>query len=269
MTQLPNDLMRIILGEVKVKDLVGDDILDRYVINHCPNVDHNRLFQWLSRKNRSYSVILLLISRPENVYFYHPDILQTAFKSSVHSKKLCVAKILCRYCPLFVTDNRKKLFHIVFTEMIKDKRAINLERMMSLLSILGHQPCYLSKHLIWRTFNHKLSQLLCNTLDRYGLLDTIIQNINQSFDEQERQELISTMIIYNNHVPLGKIIKHKDADLTVNDLVWASLVSCDNTVVVCLDGFKQKRFNRRLKKCIANVCLSRRNEEINKRVRNW
>lgn len=269
MTQLPNDLMRVILGRTKVKDLVGDDILERYVINHCPNIDHNRLLQWLSKKNKVYSVILLFNIRNESSNFYYPDILQTAFKSSVHSKKLGIAKIICKCCPQFISENGKKLFHIVFNEMIKDKRTTHIERLMRLLSLLGHQPCYLSKHLIWRTFNHKSSQLLCNRLHDYGILDTIIRNINLSFDEQEKQEIISAMIFYNNYVPLSKLVSNSNNDLSVNDLVWASLVSCDNTVVVCLDGFKQKRFNQRLKRCIANVCLSRRNDEISRRVRNW
>jgi hypothetical protein len=269
MTQLPIDLMRVIFGKQKVKDLVGDDILDRYIIFHCPQIEHNRLLQWLSKKNKIHSVILLLQQRNEDDYFYYPDILQNAYKSSVHSKKLSVAKIICKYCPQFITDNRKKLFQIVFSEMIKDKRTVNLERMTELLSILGHQPSYLSKHLIWRTFNHKSSPVLCEALHTYGILDTIIQNINTTFDAQERQDIISTMIFYNNYMPLRKIVTNPNNDLTVNDLVWASLVSCDDTVVVCLDGFKQKRFNQKLKKCIAHVCLNRRNDEISRRIRNW
>lgn len=269
MTQLPLDLMRVILKNAKVKDLVGDDILDRYMIRYCDNIEHNRLLQWLCKKNKVHSVILLFQIRNENNYFYYPDIVQNAFKSSVHSKKLSVAKVICKYCPNFISENRKKLFQTVFSEMIKDKRSMHTEQMLRLLAILGHQPSFISKHLIWRTFNHKSSSMLCNALQTYGLLDIIIYNINNSFHEQERQELISTMILYNNYLPLSKLVTDSNNDLTVNDLVWASLVSCDNTVVVCLDFFKQKKFNQRLKKCIAHVCLKRRNEEISKRVINW
>lgn len=269
MTQLPVDLMRVIFDKQKVKDLVGDDILDRFIILHCPQIDHNRLIQWFSKKNKVHSVILLLQKRNENDFFYYPDILQNAFKSSVHSKKLSVAKVICKHCPQFILDNRKKLFQIVFSEMIKDKRTVYLGRMLELLSILGYQSSYLSKHLIWRIFNHKASQVLCEALHTYGILDTILQNINTTFDAQERQDIISTMIFYNNYIPLKKIVSDPNNDLTVNDLVWAALVSCDDTVVVCLDGFKQKRFNQKLKKCIAHVCLNRRNNEISRRVRNW
>lgn len=269
MTQLPNDLMRLILETAKVKDLIGDDILERYIIKYCPNIDHNRMLQWLSKKHKTYSVILLFQTRNENDYFYYPDVLHNAFKSSVHSKKLSIAKVICKYCPEFTSDNKKKLFQVVFGEMIKDKRTLNIEKMMQLLATLGHQPSYLTKHLIWRTFNHRYSQTLCDALQQYGFLETIVSNVNMYFDEQERQELISTMIIYNNYVPLSKLLIQNSNDLTVNDLVWASLVSCDRTVVVCLDGFRQKRFNQRLKKCIAQVCLCRKNNEISKRVRAW
>lgn len=269
MTELPNDILREILGNLKVKDLVGDDILERYMINNCPNIDHNRLFQWLSKKNKIHNVILLLINRDEKDYLYYPDILQTAFKASVHSKKLGVAKCICRYCPEFVSEHKKRLFQIVFTEVTKDRRGYHHEPLLSIISLLGHHPSYLSKHLIWRTVNHKSSQSLCNALDSHGIMDTIIRNINLCFNEQERQEVVSTMIIYNNHVALGKLVQCNDLSVSVNDLVWASLVSCDKTVVVCLDCFKQKRFNQRLKKCIAHVCLNRKNDEISKRVQYW
>ena len=221
------------------------------------------------KKNKTHSVILLFQIRNEALFFYYPDILQTAFKASVHSKKLGIAKVICKLCPQFISENGKKLFQIVFNEMIKDKRITHMERMVRLLSILGHQPSYLSKHLIWRVFNHKSSQLLCNHLQDYNILNSIVSNINVLFDEHERQELISAMIFYNNYVPLEKLVSNFDNDLSVNDLVWASLVSCDNTVVVCLDGFKQKRFNQRLKRCITHICLNRKNDEISRRVRHW
>lgn len=269
MTELPNDILRDILGNLKVKDLVGDDILERYIIKHCPNIDHNRLFQWLSKHNKVNNVILLLNNRKEKDYSYYPDILQTAFKTSVHSKKLGIAKCICKYCPEFMSEHKRRLFQVVYTEITKDKRVSYLEQLLSLLSLLGYQPTYLSKHLIWRTINHKSSQTLCNALERHGIMDVIISNINVYFDDQERQDLISTMIIYNNYIALGKLVQCNELSVSVNDLVWASLVSCDKTVVVCLDCFKQKRFNQRLKKCIAHVCLNRRNDEISRRVQHW
>lgn len=269
---LPTEVIVSILQKLKEKDVVGDDILDRFVIHNCLVMDHNRLLQWFCKRQQVMSVIQLLKTKTEQSNLYYSHIPMTAFKASIRSKKLGIAFVTFKYMPIFVKEHSKKLINLILIEIVKDKRAYHTQRLIELLMMCGSEDIKkngVPNHILSRLFCHKQSTKICNILHNYNLLDIFIKQVDNSFEEHERHDLVEQMIQYNNYISIDKLVECQSIHLNINHIIWASLLSNENTIIACLDGFKQKKCNKRLKKCIITVCMAKKNKRLNDRLKVW
>jgi hypothetical protein len=269
---LPSEVIVSILQKAKEKDIVGDDILDRFIIHNCSRMDHNRLLQWFCKKHKIMSVVHLLKTKQESNFVYHSYIPMTAFKASVNAKKLGIAFVTCKFMPLFIKEQSKKLIHLLLIAIIKDKRAYHTERLVDLLLMFGNDNISqydIPQHVIVRLFCHKHSAKICSVLNDCRLLDFFIKQVDNVFEEQERHDIVEQMIKYNNYISIDKLAKYPSFGLSVNHIIWASLLANEDTIIACLDGFKQNRCNKRLKKCIMTVCMAKKNKCLYERVKVW
>lgn len=269
---LPAEVIVSILQKTKEKDVVGDDILDRFIIKNCFMMDHNRLLQWFCKKHKVMSVIQLLKTKQEANNFYYSHIPMTAFKASIRAKKLGIAFATCKFMPMFVRDNSKKLINLIFIEIVKDKRAYHTQRLVDLLMLLGCdeiQKNEIPNHILNRLFCHKQSAKICSIFNQYNILDLIVKQVDNVLEAQERHDLIEQMIQYNNYVSIDKLVKSQSIDLNINHIIWASLLSNEETIIACLNGFKQQKCNKRLKKCIITVCMAKHDRRLSDKLKQW
>jgi hypothetical protein len=173
---------------------------------------------------------------------------------------------------MFVRDNSKKLINLIFIEIVKDKRAYHTQRLVNLLMLIGCdeiQNVVIPNHILNRLFCHKQSAKICSILNQNNILDLIVNQIDNVLEEQERHDLVEQMIQYNNYISIDKLVKCQSIDLNINHIIWASLLSNEDTIITCLDGFKQKQCNKRLKKCIITVCMAKHDKRLYDKLKQW
>jgi hypothetical protein len=262
MVHFPTDVVSHILHYCSTRDIVGDDLLDKFLINKCVNIDKNNLITAFVKKSRYKSLHLLLqkthskgfaeilvrdliLKTMRDKEFQATDILFKGFNEIICSWGTTFVKT----CFIEICKDKIGKYHDVYMTLIEDIIMITGVKQLTIY----HLPTY----ILLKILDHPKGKLIMAYLTKYNLITYLYKKtFHESIGNNTMIDIINKIII-NNHVYVLKRLVGSGYELDVNDVILT--IACSNIEMIeyVMKYFKPRFYNKAFRKLMYAICTIR------------
>ncbi len=276
--ELPLDLTISILERVKTHSLVGDDLLDSFVIRHC-KLNAETMLHSLVKKKRLKSLSLYTWKHLKAVQCVSTacvkrlldlSIKQQTFTISIHLSKVFVARLGGIYRTVLLSVINGYLRNVGSDEGMEgemDKLVCRshlafLEYFLLFCRIQGvdcdgHLGMRLLPSILCRKHSQKLVQVLARNGCLGKMMDTVVD-----WDDSECCVRIMNAIIANNHIDLLNEMVCKGYEVMVCDVIVGIATGCYEMVKYLCRFFKPRWYSVKFREVLLTLASKREDDRI-------
>lgn len=275
---IPVELTVLIFKKVKLKHLIGDDMLEKFVIKHC-NVSVEDMLYCLVKKRRLERLVQYTIIQDVNVVstgcvkrLIALSVKQHTFRITIHLCKV-FKNMLHDLCESVVTNVIKSYLKalkgadcIEQCLLCKTHHAF-LEYYILLCKVENIHNPLINKETFLSIINHKHSQVVVDVLLYYGCLRNICEAIVNDPNDIMTTRIVNA-IISNNNVSLMKYMVYSGYSVMICDVIIGIAFADFAMVSYLCSFFKPRWYSRRFCEILKSIAFRSNDKRIYRLVKN-
>jgi hypothetical protein len=272
MRNLPKDVISNIFFFCSPRDVVGDDVLDIFLIRECIQIDKNNLLTSFVIKNRHKSLKLFLHQTPQK--YFAPSVIRDLLFRTLRKKDFPAAIILIDGFTDLISQWSFMLIKTCFILITKDKLGENhlvyiflIKYMMKSAKLEVLNLYHLPMHLLFKLLDHPKSKNVLRYLSKENILthqyfETLIETV-----EENMQVDVINKIIVNNHTRLLELFIKSGYHIDFDDVIL-SIACSNNKMIACiLSFFKPRLYTKLLRNLMYKLSSIRDDTNIKKLIK--
>lgn len=265
---LPTHLKSKILARSRVARVVGDDMLDRFLIKECYEIPPDLLFQSLVKKRRRQSLShFFRVFHEQQLSFKS---VKTVVQDLLKRKAFEFAISICTWCPSHASLMRSHMFQFCILKMTMSK-SIEVLRLWfefmkdyhSIVDVVEIEPAlYIMtsknlKGLVEASFADDIFQFLHNN----GYIHDTLQDVVSHQGDLEVKDVMRS-IIEMNRVSLMMTLMKTGYKVTIANIIQCIVVSNIDMNRLLLTCFRPRFYSAKFADYLTDICNMRGNDEL-------
>lgn len=279
MENSPIDICVAIFSQLKLNDLIGDDVLERFVVKYV-DVDAQEMLYVLVRKKRLHTLILYITKHFDKVKCVSTKCIKELLELSIRQRSFTTTIVLCKalvkanrlddyVCHKVVKSVVNGYFKAHGCESIHNNGCIVckahiafLEYFLVLCRLQGVRNrklvkrCYLVHWLVNKSCNHIMDVLLKN-----DCLTHIFEELAEDATDRCSVTIINA-IIGNNHIPLMNEMVSKGYKVMVCDVIVGIAMARYDMLECLCRYFKPRWYTKKFRGILLSIASKRDDERI-------
>lgn len=269
----PHDITAVILEKCKVKSLIGDDVLDKFLIKYCTHNNEAMLYAFVKR-GRLYYLMMYIVKHRNQVQWVSNHCVQTLFTTSIKYNNFNIATYLCKVFAHKMVVLHQYIIKHVISSYLKRLRTRGPEctechnhlHFLEQFAVLCKEKSInltnvIPRYTLVSILTHKDSHCLINTLLRLRCLHYVVHVLIEQHTNNHLLGVISA-IISNNHNSLLALMIDEGYCVTVSDVVIGVAFANYETNKLLLKYFKPRWYSKRFVTVMLDIAWKREDKRI-------
>lgn len=265
--QLPDHLIAKVLSHCKLSSVVGDDIMDFFIIQHCVNIQPETIFQAFVKKRRGRGLQLFFQK-------YHECTLsvatvQHAMRDLLKHNELRLAQYLCSMCSLRVHQIKSYVLRTCMQQLTKyndqHRRQQWYDFMEHFVACLGND--YQHNDIIpWRILHSIMQSPHSNDivafLHSHRLLAGSLRYLTSGDDSDDNIEAVVRTTIQKNMVFFMSLLISGGYQVNLANIIQGVVCSDISMNRVLLKFFRPRFYSAKFAAYLIDICQMRKEESL-------
>lgn len=270
---VPHDVCANILRKSKLKMLVGDDVLDRFLIQYMPDVNVEEMLHCLVLKKRLQSLILYITKQREKVHCVSTQCIRSLLELSIKQRTFTISIVLCKTFTHKLDDVGYKVVKCVVNGYLKAWRGkvseeqrhcivckshkAFLEYFICLCRINGVRPERLVRRCDFTQWlAHKHSHTVVDILLQAGCLSHIFEALAEDATDKYSIRTINAIIGSSNVDVLDAMVV-KGYQVVVCDVIVGIAMANYEMLQYLFKSFKPRWYSKKFHGTLLSMAFKR------------